>query len=139
MGRILTICALLALTLSGCRVLTDLRSERYDNHNSRGDAWLSDHSLPAEINVSGNWRSRDWGNTLLQQTGSRVQGYLGDYSVKGVVSGSKAYLILANGGWYYYSVILEMPAQNVLIGSYSKSVPYVRADSSDLRLERSGF
>ena len=122
--------------LSSCETLQHFRSERYSRNNDVGKAWLSDQTLPPQINVSGNWKSEDWGSCYLGQNGAQVGGHLGDYPVEGVVSGDKVYLLVSQGGWYYYSAILEMPGPNILIGYYSRSVPYKSGQRSDLRLDR---
>jgi hypothetical protein len=136
--RIFAAAILGALCLSGCDTLKSLKQERYGNHNDKGDSWLSDQTAPAEVNISGNWRSRDWGNAFITQSGNHLQGYIGDYAIKGVVSGRKAYIILKSGGWNYYSVILEPAGPDMLLGSYSKSMPFQRDASWDMRLERAG-
>lgn len=56
--------------------------------------------------------------------------------MEGVVSGRKVYLLASQGGWYYYSIILEMPAPNILIGYYARGVPYKTSGRVDLRLDR---
>ncbi len=65
-----------------------------------------------------------------------MRGNLGDYPVEGVVSGKKAYLLVSQGGWFYYRVVLEMPAPNILIGYCSRSVPYEVNKRVDMRLDR---
>lgn len=132
----LLILALAVWALAGCETLTKFQSGRYSNNNDLGKAWLSDQILPPEVDVSGNWKSEVWGKSFLAQNGSEVRGTLGDYPVEGVVSGRKVYLLASQGGWYYYSIILEMPAQNILIGYYSRGVPYKTSGRVDLRLDR---
>lgn len=135
MKRILML-AVAVFALAGCETLGKFQSGRYATNNNLGRAWLSDQILPPEVDVSGNWRSEIWGRTFLAQNGSEVRGNLGDYPVEGVVSGRKAYLLASQGGWYYYSIILEMPAPNILIGYYSRGVPYKTSGRVDLRLDR---
>ena len=128
--------ALVSLALAGCETIGNFTKERYARNNDRGRAWLSDQVLPPEINVTGTWKSDSWGGTFLAQTGQVVRGHLGDYPVEGVVSGRKAYLLASESGWYYYSVVLEMPGPDVLIGYYSRSVPYKSGRRHDIRLDR---
>lgn len=135
MKRILML-AVAVFALAGCETLGKFQSGRYTTNNNLGRAWLSDQILPPEVDVSGNWRSEIWGRTFLAQNGSEVRGNLGDYPVEGVVSGRKAYLLASQGGWYYYSIILEMPTPNILIGYYSRGVPYKTSGRVDLRLDR---
>jgi hypothetical protein len=124
-----------SVALTGCEIFRDISSERYSRNNSKGSGWLSDQMLPPEADVSGTWQSADWGKSFLSQNGRTVRGYIGDYQVEGVVSGTKAYLVLSQGSWQYYSVILERPAPNLLIGYYSRSIPYQSNNRSDMRLD----
>lgn len=96
--------------------------------------WLSDQMFPPEVDISGTYRTPGWGTSLLVQNGRDVRGHLGDYPVKGVVSGNRAYLLVSEGGWYYYSAILEVPREGLLVGYYSRSVPYRRSMRRDLQL-----
>lgn len=135
-GRLLVVLTVLG-ALMGCQAIDEVTLKRYPRNRQYAHAWLSDQVLPAEINVSGNWRSPDWGRTFLSQSGDgKVNGYLGEYIVEGVVSGRKAYLLARDGEWYYYSIILERPAPELLLGYYSKSVPYKSSNRGDIRLDR---
>lgn len=125
----------MSVTLTGCEIFRDISSERYSRNNSKGEAWLSDQLLPAEADFSGTWQSADWGKSFLAQNGRTVRGYLGDYQAEGVVSGTKAYLVLSQGAWQYYSVILERPGPNMLVGYYSRSIPYQTNNRNDIRLD----
>ncbi len=130
------LCVLAVLAVTGCSTISDFNKERFARNNGFGQAWLSDQTLPAEINVSGTWTSDAWGKAVLAQNGRAVAGYIGDYPVEGVVSGRKAYLLGSENRWYYYSIILELPDPNLLIGYYSRSVPYSADHRSDIRLDR---
>jgi hypothetical protein len=126
--------ALALLTFAGCNAIQDFNNTRYDRNNEAGDVWLSDQMEPAAIEVSGTYRAEGWGKSYLSQTGRDVRGHLGDYPVRGVVSGSKLYLLVSEGGWYYYSAVLELVRPGLLVGSYSRSVPYRRDFRRDLEL-----
>lgn len=137
-GGLLVVLAVVA-SYPGCQSVRDFSQERYSRNNEFGRAWISDQILPAEINVSGTWKSRDWGDTFFSQTDRTIKGHLGNYPVEGVVSGAKAYLLVGSGGgWYHYSVVLEMPAPNLLLGYYSRSIPYRSSNRRDVRLDRTG-
>ena len=125
---------LLSSTFIGCSAIEEFNTKRYDNHNALGDAWLSDQTEPPEVDISGAYKSDDWGPTYFSQNGTEVRGHLGDFPVRGVVSGRKAYLLVTEGGWYYYSAVLEMPRPGLLTGYYSRSVPYKRSARKDLLL-----
>lgn len=129
------LCALLGcLLVGGCSVISQFNAGRYDRHNALGDAWLSDQVLEPSINITGRYVSPDWGESFFSQYGRDVRGHLGDYPVKGVVSGNKVYLLVSESGWYYYSAILEMPQPGVLNGYYSRSVPYKKDLRHSLQL-----
>lgn len=122
--------------LAGCAEIQQFTQERYSRNNDTGRAWLSDQMLPAEMDLTGTWKSADWGDAFFAQNDRTARGHLGDYPVEGVVSGKKAYLLASENGWHYYSVILEMPAPNILIGYYSRSIPYTSGSRRDIRLDR---
>lgn len=134
----LLVVAAVVASLTGCQIFRNFSQERYSRNTEIGHAWISDQILPAEINIAGTWKSKDWGEISFSQTDRTVKGSLGDYPVDGVVSGSKAYLLASSGGWYAYSIVLEMPAPNLLLGYYSRSIPYKSSTRRDLRLDRTG-
>jgi hypothetical protein len=124
----------LAVVFVGCGPIQEFRMKRTDRHNEAGELWLSDQMFPPAVDVSGTYRTPDWGTSLLVQNGRDVRGHLGDYPVKGVVSGQRVYLLVSEGGWYYYSAILEVPRDGVLVGYYSRSVPYRKSMRRDLQM-----
>jgi hypothetical protein len=136
-GGLLVVLAVVA-SFTGCQSIRHLSQERYSRNIEFGHAWISDQILPAEINIAGSWKSRDWGEAFFSQADRTVKGHLGEYHVDGVVSGPKAYLLASSGGWYHYSVVLEMPTPNLLLGYYSRSIPYRSSNRRDLRLDRVG-
>ena len=86
----------LALALfSGCSIVREVNAGRYNENTKNGLSWLSDQFDPAVINIGGRWTSDDWGKATLTQTGRDVRGKLGDYDVHGVVSGTRAYLLIS--------------------------------------------
>lgn len=138
MNRGLLVVLAVVASLTGCHSIRNFSNERYSRNNEFARAWLSDQILPAEVNVSGSWRSRDWGDGLLSQADQKITGNVGKYTIEGVASGSKVYLLVSSEGWYYYSMVLEMPAPHVLIGYYSPSIPYRSSNRRDIRLDRIG-
>ncbi len=132
-------CLLLLVLFSGCSIINEVTDERYNRNNAAGDRWLSDQLGSAEINVSGNWTSNDWGRAELVQRGRQISGSLGGYNVRGVASGTRAYLLIAQGEWYYYSAVLEMPRPGLLTGRFSRAIPFVRGFSRPMRLEQLAF
>jgi hypothetical protein len=93
------------------------------------DSWLSAKagSTAPLIRVSGDWQDAvyadntfmGWGTGKFEQNGSTVTGNLGQYIIKGMVSGNKLHLVLQTGGSVYYTAVLEMKKDNKeLYGNY---------------------
>ena len=78
-GGLLVVLAV-AASLSGCQNIRNFSQERYAQNNEFARAWLSDHILPAEINISGSWKSRDWGDSFFSQADRMIKGNLGELS-----------------------------------------------------------
>jgi hypothetical protein len=58
-----------------------------------------------------------WGNANWVQTGSRVIGTLGPYSVEGRVSGKQFFALILSGGRVHYTAILEMTKEGGIAGT----------------------
>ena len=126
------LCLLLAaVTLTGCHL-----KEKYAANDRAADGWLAQRTDKPKINVTGKWKSDAWGKGDFTQKGRDVTGTLGDYKIKGVVSGYRAYLIADQDDWSFYSIILKRESANALEGSYSSSVPYSAKDEQDIYLRR---
>ncbi len=122
---------LMGLSLIGCNT-----TEKYAANNAAGQRWLDEHRGGAGISVGGIWQSEDWGGSKLVQEGRAVNGTLGSYSVRGVVSGQRAYLLLQSGGWIHYTAVLAKPSATQLSGFYSYTVPFSLADQRELEMRR---
>ena len=127
---------LVLAALSGCSFVTEFNDARYNRNNKTGDNWLSDQSEPAGIIVAGNWTSSDWGQASFSQTGRKITGTIGSYTVHGVASGNRAYLLIAQGDWYYYSAVLELQRPGLLTGRFSRAIPFVKDFGRPMRLEQ---
>ena len=87
--------------------------------------WLKTISggKPPEIDISGRWRDIQgtgiftWGEGDLRQEQEKITGTIGDYAIKGLVSGKMVYLVFMYGGAAYYSARLEI-SQDLLTGNY---------------------
>ncbi len=92
------------------------------------DPWLNTISggKPAEIDITGKWHDAEgstffgWGEGYLRQEGNQVSGAIGNYNIKGLVSGKTVYLVFLSGGSVYYTARLEM-FQDLLTGNYFKA------------------
>jgi len=86
----------------------------------QGEKWLDSKQGKPEIDIAGNWQSLEWGAAVFKQNGREVNGTLGDYPAKGVVSGNYVYLIMYAGGKIDYFAELKAVDKNTLMGQYSK-------------------
>jgi hypothetical protein len=92
------------------------------------DPWLNTVSggKPAEIDITGRWRDTKgtgfftWGEGYLHQEQNKIRGVIGDYNIKGVVSGKIAYLVFLYRGRVYYTARLEI-FKDSLTGNYFKA------------------
>ena len=87
---------------------------------TKGQIWLDSKKDDPQMNVSGTWTSREWGTARFKQEGRNVEGVLGDYPVKGVVSGKTIYLLMYSGTRVDYSAELTLSDDNTFQGFYSK-------------------
>lgn len=126
---------LLAVCCSGCAVVERVRADRYTRNAAAADRWLSDQTQPPALRMAGTWTSQDWGRATFRQSGRIVEGSLGDYDVRGVVSGRRAYLLLSYADWNYYSVILEEVHPGTLAGNFSRAFPFRKALARPIRLQ----
>lgn len=121
-----------ALALAGCNT-----KEKYAANNAAGWAWLQSQARTPEIDVVGVWQSDVWGGAQLTQNGRSISGTMGNYTVRGRVSGPRAYLLLESGGWIHYTAVLARPSSSTLTGWYSSSVPYHVGDRQALEFRKS--
>jgi hypothetical protein len=120
--------------LAGCNL-----KEKYARNNLAADQWLQANRGGANVNVEGAWEAWEsgWGDIRFEQAGSAVNGAMGNYSVRGVVRGSRVFLALSSGGYVYYTVVLKKSG-DMLSGFYSPSVPFNPADQAAVTLRRIG-
>ncbi len=88
------------------------------------DPWLNAMSggEPPQLNITGRWHDAEedmfgWGEGDLRQEQDKISGTIGDYNVKGVVSGKIVYLVFLHHDRVYYTSRLEM-SRDLLIGKY---------------------
>ncbi len=93
-----TLSVLVALALPACKT-----AEKYAKNNAATAQWLNAKRCASTIDVSGYWRSDDWGLTYFSQKGNRVTGHLGKYPVGGVVRVTRSNLAVTEDGWTYYN------------------------------------
>jgi hypothetical protein len=115
MKRLTIAATLLLLCISFPTSLTAIKGE------VECKAWLDAQKDPAGINVNGTWDSDEWGAFhLLQTEGSReVSGNGGGYSITGVVSGKRLFMLFSSRRAVDYCAILSPNGENSLIGTYS--------------------
>ena len=110
---ILGLSTLLILSLISCRT----GAVNLPNY----DAWLGAQSGPSQMDVSGRWDAGEswsggWGEANLIQKERNVNGTLGLYFVKGVVSQKTLFVTLISNGYVYYTAKLDMKDDGSLSG-----------------------
>ena len=125
---------LFVAVLAGCNL-----KEKYARNNLAADQWLQANIGSSGLNVTGAWEAEEsgWGAIRFEQSGSRVDGAMGNYSARGVVRGSRLFLALSSGGYVYYTAVLTRRGET-LSGFYSSSVPFSPADQAVVTLRRIG-
>ncbi len=86
----------------------------------QGEKWLDSKKDKPEIDIAGTWACPEWGAAAFKQQGREITGALGDYPVKGVVSGSSVYLLMYSGDKVDYFAELKAIDKDTFQGSYSK-------------------
>jgi hypothetical protein len=90
-------------------------------------SWLNtiSNGQPPKIDFTGKWHDArgstffSWGEGYLNQDQNKITGAIGDYNIRGVVSGKEVYLVFLYRGSVYYTARLEM-FQDLLTGNYFK-------------------
>lgn len=126
--------AVASLVLNACQT-----AESIKKNEVAAQSWMTSQSAAARINVSGSWFAESWGKVNLKQTGRNVAGTLDTYEIRGVVSGSKAYLTAWDSGKCYYAIILSQAGKNGLKGTYTDGPVYLNdpKQQRDIELRRS--
>ena len=121
-----------SLGLTACNT-----KERHARNNAAARAWLAANPASGHTRVAGTWQPDDegWGTARLEQSGSRVTGTIGLYSIEGHVSGQDLYLVMSEGGWAYYSALLKKKG-DTLEGFYSAGLPFRTSDQEKFVLSR---
>lgn len=133
MKKLITLaCPVLWFLLSSCS-----STEKYQTNNAAGDAWLQvNNKAPVHAKFGGVYYSPHWGLAFLRQRNGKIDGYLGFYYIKGIVSARTAYLLLIDDGWIEYTMILRRKGYDTLEGVYSSRVPFSAKHSGDVQLDR---
>jgi hypothetical protein len=102
---------------------------------NKGENWLTSKTDKPEMDVSGTWYSPEWGEAILKQEENRITGTIGDYPVKGVISGKGLYLMMYSGEIVHYFAELKEVDKDMFTGLYSKYhiIDEVRNDSAFTR------
>jgi hypothetical protein len=115
----------LPLAMSGCATVESVKSEI--------------PRQPPGINLSGVWESTDWELARLRQNDSEVSGWIGDFWVRGVVTGKEAFLFLMSRGQAQYTMRLAQTDSGTLEGDYFNKLATYRDMSSDDAYRRPVF
>jgi hypothetical protein len=126
----------LGLSLSSCKFL----EEKYSHNEKASVAYLSEKkSGSAKTNIEGVWWAPGWGTVVFNQEGSKLSGAFQDYyTVDGVVSGRKAYIVLIDDDWREYTIELTAKGREKLVGYYSAHIPFSESDQHEIVLNRIG-
>ena len=85
------------------------------------------------------WWAPGWGTVVFNQEGSKLSGAFQDYyTVDGVVSGRKAYIVLIDDDWREYTIELTAKGREKLVGYYSAHIPFSESDQHEIVLNRIG-
>lgn len=106
-GVALMVCSVLYLQACGVNMI-------------KGENWLASKTAKPDMDVSGAWSSPEWDSANLKQEGKNITGTVGDYPVKGVVSGNDLYLLMYSGDKIHYFAELKAADKNTLKGLYSE-------------------
>ena len=122
-----------AILLGGCS-----NAEKYAANQAATSSWLKSSGGRPDMRISGAWEALEtgWGGAgRFVQTGNQITGALGNYTVRGVVNGTTAYLAFESSGWTYYTAVLKKRG-NTLGGFYSGEVPFSARDQGSLTLRK---
>jgi hypothetical protein len=125
---------ILSLVLTGAVLAGCNLKEKYARNNLAADQWLQANISSSGLNVTGAWgRGIRVRAIRFEQSGSRVNGAMGNYSARGVVRGPRLFLALSSDGYVYYIAVLTKQGET-LSGFYSSSVPFSLADQAVVKL-----
>ncbi len=99
----------------------------------KGEKWLYSKKENPKINISGKWVSQEWGKATFKQENKDVKGTLGEYPVKGVVSGTTVYLLMYWDEKVYFTAELKASDNNTLEGVYVKYAIVDEVQNNDRR------
>ncbi|MGA3099500.1 MAG: hypothetical protein ABSF25_23850 [Bryobacteraceae bacterium] len=118
--------------------LLSMEGEAERNLDPKGSAWLDDHKGAPATDVTGQWYERAWGVVSLRQAelGGTVIGKTSEYEITGVVSGKRAYLILAQEGKTVYSAVVSLEEGNRLEGKYQSGLMREESKGRSISLAR---
>jgi hypothetical protein len=119
-----------SLFLNACQTTETIKKNQIATQG-----WLDSQSAAARVNVSGLWFSESWGKAQLKQAGRNVTGTLDTFEIRGVVSGSKAYLTAWDSGKCYYAIVLTPSGKNLLKGSYTDGPVYLEDPKEQRAIE----
>jgi hypothetical protein len=100
----LAVLTLLPLALVGCATVESVKAE-----------------IPKktpDIDISGIWEAKNWDDARLKQNGAEVSGWIGTFTVQGLVTGKDAYLFLMYGGQAHYTMKLSQTNPGTLDGDW---------------------
>lgn len=89
------------------------------------NSWLKKYRRAPQVDITGQWRSQDWGEGAIEQKGDHFIGMLGRYRVRGSVHGDTIRILFMIENDIWWTGILKPENNNSLMGSYSSKGAFV--------------
>ena len=83
------------------------------------NSWIAQEQDQPSIDISGKWKSTEWGTGAIVQKGRRFTGTLGEYEVRGTVHGRTVRILFIDDGEIWWSGYLKPTERSALKGEYS--------------------
>ena len=108
------------------------------NQAQEGRAWLDANKEPAAVNVTGLWKSDEWGRVSLNQRegGRRIIGSGDGWDISGVVSGNDVYLVFFHKEKIAFSAKLRAESPVLLTGVYASGLLSSNSKTKPIRLSK---
>ena len=108
------------------------------NQAQEGRAWLDANKEAAAVNVTGLWKSNEWGRISLNQRegGRRIIGSGDGWDISGVVSGNDVYLVFFHKEKIAFSAKLTAESPGLLTGAYASGLLSSNSKTKPMRLSK---
>ncbi len=108
------------------------------------DPWLQNMAgdTSPEIHIEGWWKDAHtdaafgWGRGRIEQDGNKIDGAMGQYNLRGRISGNTVYLVFLSAGEVHYTGRLEMIEDGLLQGNYFPADDLAQEYGTPIALEK---